>query len=98
MNPISLLLSFSSMPRVSLLKICFQTYLNVSNNCAALATTTWNKGLSDFGDKQKDWDALGEDARSTFETFIFKWLNLMSTKNENILGYSAHPDSSDCRL
>jgi hypothetical protein len=62
-----------------------------------IATTTWDEDLSSFGDKESDWKSLGADARSTFETFISKWLKLTHDKNENILGYAIKPDDSDCK-
>ena len=59
------------------------------------ATTKWNEQLSSFGDKQSDCKSLGAIARSTFETFIQTWLNIMKDQNQNILGYTAQPDKNN---
>lgn len=67
-------------------------------NLYSIASTKWNEELSNFGNKQTDFDNLSPEARGTFDTFIHSWLNLMNEKGCNIVGYQAQrEETNECK-
>lgn len=65
--------------------------------CRELASTSWSRDLSSFGDY--DYDSLTAEAQTAFEAFIdTSWLKTMSKKGYNIVGYSAQANDSSGAL
>jgi hypothetical protein len=58
------------------------------------SSTQYDLSQSSFGSNE-DWNSETDSVQANFKTFVTKWLNLMSTKDCTILGYSAQAVSSD---